>query len=777
MTESTKSTSCLKALSTGSETLRVHLIGVAGSGMNGIAEMLMEIGHRVSGSDRVSSQETSRLIKNGLEFTSPHTSACVEEVDLVIYSSAIKPGNVAYDAASSSGTMMIRRADALAAILNRRRGIVVAGTHGKTTTSSLTAHMLRIGGVKPGHYVGAEIPLLGTNAHVESDMGYFVAEGDESDGTLVKYHPEHTILLNIEEDHLDFYSGLDEINAVFCRLCDQTSGKIYYCKADKYAAAMCAERNNTVSYGWDASCDIYAEGVTFNRRMTQFSVVRDGKDLGEFVLGVPGNHNVLNALAAISLAQDLGVEEDAIREALRTFHGARRRFEARYRSDRFTLIDDYGHHPTEIEATLGAGKAIDPQRLLVLFQPHRYSRTMRLREEFGKAFWMANSVVVSGIYPASERPIEGVTGQMIVDSIEEHARAKGLDVTGNYIEPLKQARLAIGNMLRPGDMVMTLGAGNVHECATPLARDLATLDALIDASGENEISARLYEPMRRHTTILIGGPAQFWLEPTTFDGFAGIVSYCRENGIPVRVVGRGSNLLVRDGGIPGVVIHPTGGDFTDIKVKATRIIAGVGTRFKKLTSVAREAGIHGFEWMEGIPGNVGGGLRMNAGAMGWSTFDNVVSVLLLNSKGVLEWRPGSKMISNYRNVPELTEEFALAATFEGTAGEPDAIVTEIERSRMHRKSSQPVAASAGCIFKNPEQCPAGKLVDELGMKSTSVGNARVSDIHGNFIVNTGGAKARDVLGLIDKIQGKAMQERNIVLQTEVQIIGEDEVTF
>lgn len=777
MIDPLNSPSYLAALSNGSESLRVHLIGVAGSGMNGIAEILLQLGHRVSGSDRVSSKETERLIEHGLHFTSPHTSACVGGVDLVIYSSAIKLGNVAYDAASEAGTTMIRRADALAAILNGRRGIVVAGTHGKTTTSSLTAHMLRIGGMRPGYYVGAEIPLLGTNAQVEPDMGYFVAEGDESDGTLVNYHPEHTILLNIEEEHLDFYSGLDQINAVFGQLCDQTSGTIYYCKADKHSAAMCANRDNTVSYGWDASCDIYAEGVTFNRRATQFSVTRNGKDLGEFVLGVPGNHNVLNALAAISLAQDLGVDDDAIREALKTFHGARRRFEARYRSDRFSLIDDYGHHPTEIEATLGAGKAIDPKRLLVLFQPHRYSRTLRLRDEFGKAFWMADSVVVSGIYPASEQAIEGVTGLMIVDSIEENAKAKELDVTGKYVESLKQARLAIGNMLRPGDMVLTLGAGNVHECATPLARDMATLDALIDASGENDICARLYEPMRRHTTILIGGPAQFWFEPTTFDEFAGIVRYCRENGIPVRVVGRGSNLLVRDGGIPGVVLHPTGGEFTQTKVTAMRIVAGVGTRFKKLTAVAREAGIHGFEWMEGIPGNVGGGLRMNAGAMGWSTFDNVVSVLVLNKEGVLEWRPGSKMEANYRNVPELTEEFALAATFEGTAGEPDVIAAEIERSRAHRKSSQPIAASAGCIFKNPEECPAGKLVDELEMKSVSVGNAQVSDIHGNFIVNTGGAKASDVLGLIDKIKVKAKQERNIEMHTEVQIIGEDEVTF
>ncbi|QQL46375.1 UDP-N-acetylmuramate--L-alanine ligase [Sulfuriroseicoccus oceanibius] len=767
----------MNSLASGDRRLDVHLIGVAGSGMSGIAGMMLELGHAVSGSDRVSSAEVERLQGLGLRFTSPQTPASVNGADIVIYSSAIRPGNVAYDAAAAAGLPMVRRADALAAVLNARRGVVVAGTHGKTTTSSLTAHVLRTGKVESGHYVGAEIPVLGTNAHVAENGGYFVAEGDESDGTLVKYHPEHTILLNIEEEHLDFYSGLDEINQVFKTLCDQTSGTVYFCGADANAAALCRGRERTVSYGWDEDCDLYATNVHFNRRETAFNVVRNGEDLGEFLLGVPGRHNVLNAMAAIAVAQDLGVDAAAIRDALRTFHGARRRFESRYRSERFSVVDDYGHHPTEIAATMEAARALNPQRILTLFQPHRYSRTQRLRDEFGRSFWMADQLVVSDIYPASEQPIPGITGQTVADAVGECAQRDDLTVRAQYVPTLKQARLTIGNLARPGDMLITLGAGNVHECAVPLARDLKTLESLVAASGESEMKARLYEPMKKHTTIRIGGPAQFWVEPTTFDGFAGIVRYCREHEIPVRVVGRGSNLLVRDGGIPGVVIHPNGGEFSEVKTSGTRITAGVGTRFKKLTAVARDQGIAGFEWMEGIPGNVGGGLRMNAGAMGTSTFDQVVSVLLINRKGELEWRPASKMVAQYRNVAELVDEYALAATFEGQEGDRDAIDELIAESKDKRKSSQPVAASAGCIFKNPEPCPAGKLVDELGMKGSSVGKIRVSDIHGNFIVNEGGGTAREMLQLIERIKSEARASRGIEMETEVQIIGEDEVNF
>src|SRR5581483_2595151 len=229
--------------------LRIHLIGVAGSGMSGIAGLLLALGHRVSGSDKVTTVEIERLQKLGLEFFCPHTAEAVADADLVIFSSAIKPGNVAYDEAQRLGKMMVRRADALAAVLNCKKGIVVAGMHGKTTTSSMAAHVLRVGGVQPSHYVGAEIPILGTNAHWDEDGEWFVAEGDESDGTIALYHPEHTILLNIEEEHLDFYENLDAIEATYRQLLDQTRGSVFYCIDDPHAARVCGGRERAISFG------------------------------------------------------------------------------------------------------------------------------------------------------------------------------------------------------------------------------------------------------------------------------------------------------------------------------------------------------------------------------------------------------------------------------------------------------------------------------------------------------------------------------------------------
>jgi UDP-N-acetylenolpyruvoylglucosamine reductase len=293
-----------------------------------------------------------------------------------------------------------------------------------------------------------------------------------------------------------------------------------------------------------------------------------------------------------------------------------------------------------------------------------------------------------------------------------------------------------------------------------------------------EIDGKLYEPMKRHTTMLVGGPAQFWLEPHSFYAFAFLVDYCRQRGLPIRVVGRGSNLLVRDGGIRGAVIHPTGGVFSELTVDAKgHITAGAGVRLKKLASLAGASGIGGFEWMEGIPGNVGGALRMNAGAMGIETFDQVVRVTFLDEDGVIRTREREEILAEYRNVQELRRNFALQAVFKGKNDKPENIKARWDASREKRKTSQPVAASAGCTFKNPEYLPAGRLIDSLGLKGTTHGQAAVSDIHGNFITNLGGATARDVLDLIESIQQKAKSERRVDLETEIKILGEDLPTF
>ena len=758
--------------------VKIHLIGVAGSGMSGLALLLLGMGHHVSGSDMVTSGETQRMQGLGLNFSSPHRADEVHAADVVVYSSAVREENVARAEARAQGIPCIRRAECLAAILHTRQGVIISGTHGKTTTSAMCAHVLRRGGMMPCHYVGAEIPVLGSNAHWEEDCEVMIAEGDESDGTLALYHPQHAVILNIEEEHLDFYRDIDHIKEVFTTLLDQTAGNKIYFAGCPVATELCASREGALSYGWD-DADFTASEIHESGGMVSFDVVKKGERLGRVELGIPGRHNVLNALAAITVADTLKVDFQLVARALATFAGARRRFENKYVSSQLRIIDDYGHHPTEVEATLQTARSLKPGRLVVVFQPHRYSRTQKLADDFGKALQDADLVLVTDIYPASEMPIEGVTAQTIVDAIASHG-----NIPAQAVGPIQHAHHVVGNALKAGDLLLTLGAGNVHEIGTKIARDMAVIEEMTRCCDEGStqeegasVKAKLYEPMNRHTTILCGGPAQYWLEPHTFEAFSRIVKYCRDRGIPQRIVGRGSNLLVRDGGIRGAVIHPVGGDFSEVRVEGDVIVSGVGARFKKIASVAAAHGLTGMEWMEGIPGNVGGGLRMNAGAMGIETFDQVVEVTFLDEDGEIRKRGAEEIKALYRNVPELRRNYALEASFQAESSGPELIEERTQQSKQKRRSSQPIAASAGCIFKNPEQIPAGKLVDELGLKEASFGKAQVSSEHGNFIVNRGKASSSDVLGLIDHIRREAKAQREINLETEVQIIGDDEFTF
>jgi UDP-N-acetylmuramate--L-alanine ligase/UDP-N-acetylenolpyruvoylglucosamine reductase len=746
--------------------LKIHLIGVAGSGMSGIAGLLMALGHTVSGSDKARTVEVDRLEKIGLRFHLGQEAANVADADLIIFSSAIRPGNAEYDEAVRTGRNMVRRADALAAILNCKKGIVVCGMHGKTTTSSMAAHVLKVGGLHPSHYVGAEIPILGTNANWDPQGEHFVAEGDESDGTLAFYHPEHAIVLNIEEEHLDYYADLAAIEVVFNQLLSQTRGHVFYCADDANATRLCSVHPGAISYGESRAAYFRFDDLHSKDFQSHFRVLRGGEPLGAVTLNVPGKHNVSNALGVIALATQLGIPFAKIAEALETFRGARRRFEIKYRSDRYMVVDDYGHHPSEVKATLATAKNTGRKRVLCMFQPHRYSRTLKLKDEFGRAFHHADVAIINEIYPASELPIPGVSGQTIVDEMlrEGHDAA-------SYQPDRKKIVQEIGRLLEPGDCVLSLGAGNIHEAASLLAKDVALLDELQTVMGYGTI--KLYEPLSKHTTMRVGGPAQFWAEPETEEAFARLVRFCTLKEIPLFVMGRGSNLLVRDGGIRGVVVHLARGEFKKIEVREGRITAGVGVKQKELAYAARDAQIGGFEWLEGIPGNVGGALRMNAGAMGGETFKQVVSVRFIDPHGNFHMKTSAEMDVHYRHCGTLVKNYAVSATFVGTASTPEAIEQLLEASVQKRRSSQPRESSAGCIFKNPEQCPAGKLVDELGLKGTRIGGAKVSEVHGNFIVNDGGATASDVLQLIEHVKATALAERGIKLETEVQIVGEE----
>jgi UDP-N-acetylmuramate--alanine ligase len=745
---------------------QIHLVGVAGSGMSGVAALLLELGHTVSGSDKVSTLETERLQRLGLRFHQQHRVEPASGAELVVFSSAIKNDNPILIDAQNSGKPIVRRAEALAAIMHDKRGILIAGMHGKTTTSAMAAHVLREAGLHPSHYVGAEIPILSSNAHWDSRGEYFVAEGDESDGTLRCFYPEHTLILNIEEEHLDFYADLAAIEKVFVQLIDQTSGTVFYNIDDPNTARLCATRRGAISYGFSEQAHYRGVDVELRDFASVFCIYRRGEKLGEATLNVPGEHNVHNALGAIALASELAIPFDKLPPSLRKFEHARRRFEIKYASDRFLLVDDYAHHPTEIRATLSTAKSIRRRRLLTMFQPHRFSRTKALRREFGSAFDDADRVVITDVYSASETPIPGITGQTIADEVARHGHR-----CVSYQPRLESVHRDVGNILESGDLVLSLGAGNIHEQLSILAADLVIAEKLKAIVGEHG-DVRLYEPLAKHTTLRVGGPAQFWVEPRDENAFAGLIRFCRQESLPLFVIGRGSNLLVLDGGIRGVVIHPSGGDFDRISVHGNEITAGVGAKLKELAYTGKAAGLGGLEWMEGIPGAVGGSLRMNAGAMGSQTFENVVRLRYLDASGKAHTRTRDELEVHYRNFPLLENNFAVSAVFRGHPAPVEEIVRKLQASQEKRRTTQPAAKSAGCIFKNPDSCPAGKLVDELGLKNSRVGKARVSEVHGNFIVNDGGATAADMLELIEQIKSAARTKRGIELETEVQIVGE-----
>src|SRR5262249_45296558 len=329
----------------------------------------------------------------------------------------------------------------------------------------------------------------------------------------------------------------------------------------------------------------------------------------------------------------------------------------KYDSPRFLLVDDYGHHPTEIKATLKTARSVGRKRVLTMFQPHRYSRTKLLRKEFGKAFDQADRIVITDVYGSNEAPMPGVSGQMIADEIAANGH-RGV----SYQPRLEWVHRDVGNMLEAGDLVLSLGAGNIHEQLSILAADLVIAEKLKEIVGQ-EGEIKLYEPLSKHTTLRVGGPAQFWVEPRREKAFAELIRFCRRENIPLFVIGRGSNLLVRDGGIRGVVVHPAGGEFDKIDINGNEISAGVSAKLREIAYAARGAKLGGLEWMEGIPAAVGGALRMNAGAMGGQTFDHVTSIRYLDPQGNVETKKREELDVRYRHFPLLEKNFAIAATF------------------------------------------------------------------------------------------------------------------
>jgi UDP-N-acetylmuramate--alanine ligase len=459
----------------------LHFAGIGGIGMSGIAEVLLNLGYTISGSDLKLTPTTDRLAELGARIFEGHDANNVAGAKALVVSSAVDESNPEVREARRLKIPVIPRGELLAELMRLKYGIAVAGSHGKTSTTSMVATILSHAGLDPTVVVGGKVSSMGgSNARVgKSD--FLVVESDESDGSFLKLSPIFAIVTNIDREHLDHYADIEAIRAAFTEFVNKVPfyGAAILClDSENVQTILPLVRRRTITYGRSAQADYRpvfehkdarksddARGsADFQRRFHLRS--RNG-DLGEFHLNVPGDHNVLNATAAIAVAIELGVQPDVAREGLKKFTGVGRRFEVRGEARGVVVVDDYGHHPTEIRATLAAAKSVCHKHIHVLFQPHRYTRTLHLMDDFARSFHSADRVVVLDIYPASEKPIEGVTSRALVDRMRQfgHRCVEYADSGAAGVD-------AICAGVQPGDMILTLGAGSVSQLGEKILEKL-----------------------------------------------------------------------------------------------------------------------------------------------------------------------------------------------------------------------------------------------------------------------------------------------------------------
>lgn len=428
--------------------------------MSGIAEVLLNLGYKVSGSDMNLSDTTKHLQDSGAVIHKGHTASNIQGADVVVISSAVSQENEEVKAAKKLLIPVIPRAEMLAELMRLKYGIAVAGAHGKTTTTSIIATVLACGNIDPTVVIGGKLNSFGTNAKL-GQGDFLVAEADESDGSFLKLSPTIAVVTTIDEEHLDYYKNLDAIKKAFLSFVNKVPfyGLAILCLDDKNIQDIIPSVDKRyVTYGFSAQADFAAKDIELKGFESSFKVINRGKELGRFKLNMPGLHNVYNALSAVAVGLELEIDIDAIKKAFAEFSGVQRRFQVKGEINGVMVVDDYGHHPTEIKATLAAAKSGWDKRTIVIFQPHRYTRTKDLMKDFATAFYQADVLILTDIYAAGETPIEGVTGERLYETIKGHGHKEVM-----FIKNKNEIPDYVFKMLKKDDIVITLGAGDVYK--------------------------------------------------------------------------------------------------------------------------------------------------------------------------------------------------------------------------------------------------------------------------------------------------------------------------
>lgn len=441
---------------------KIHMVGIGGIGMSGIAEILLDQGFEVTGSDQQVSETTKRLEELGARVYRGHSAEYLDEADVVVYSSAVHLDNPELVSAVERKIPIIRRAEMLAELMRTKYGIAIAGTHGKTTTTSMTSLVLMEGGLDPTVIVGGKLSSFGgTNARLGHGE-FIVVEADEFDRSFLQLTPTIAAITTLEREHLDIYTDLEDIKRAFVEFANKVPfyGFVILCLDEPSIQEIIPQiRKKIITYGLNAQSDLRAVTITFNTKRSSYRLVYKGKDMGIINLNVPGLHNVKNSMAAIGIGLELGIDFNKVKKAIESFSGVYRRLEIKGEIDGIMVVDDYAHHPTEVQATLSALKSGWPERrVIAVFQPHLYSRTRDFHEEFGKSFFNADVLIVTEIYPAREEPIQGVSGELIVNDARSFGHREAYFVADKRKLPEFLTKIA-----KTGDVVVTMGAGDIYK--------------------------------------------------------------------------------------------------------------------------------------------------------------------------------------------------------------------------------------------------------------------------------------------------------------------------
>lgn len=761
-------------------TPRVHLVGVGGIGVSALAELLHARGATVTGTDRAESARIQDLRLQGIDVRVGDDPALAEGADLVVYTSAAKVDHPERRAAEARGVPQFPRGAALAALVGERRGVGVAGAHGKTSTTALLAEMLAACGADPGAAVGGVVEAWGSP--VRPGQGeLFVAEADESDRSFLALPLALALALNIDRDHLENYRDFEELVGCYRQYLEAArEGAVVFLDDPQLRALVetwAGDGPPPVTVSAAGPADLELREITSGGGGVSFEARWRGQDLGAFRLPRPGVHGAWNAGCALAAGLVLGQDPEALRTGMAGSRGVDRRFTFKGEVRGVRLHDDYAHMPVEVAATIRAARSAYPERRLVaVFQPHLYSRTRDHAAAFGAALAEADRAFVLPVYGAREQPLEGVDAALVAAAAPGH-------VTALDRESLDAAAAELAPGLDPGDVVLTLGAGSVTALGPALRRALAGrgLAAALERLGlEHTLDARL----ARYNSFQCGGAALAVVRPADEAALARLLPVLHDElQLPFKVLGGGTNVLVSDAGYEGVVVL-LGEGFQGFELEGAgedpgsdRITfrAGAALTTGKLFRRLQKAGVGGFEWFHHVPGTLGGAIVNNSSAYGQSLEGHLVELKVMDASGQASWRPAASLEARYRwtRLKGCEGQVVLGARLEGPRTDPAVILAEARRQAAQRNATQPGGkGSVGCAFKNPEGRSAGQLIEAAGLKGRRVGGAVVSEKHGNFLLNSGAATASDIVALAELVRRQVRARFGVELEYEIERIGE-----